>query len=67
MPVRYPDVTVQLSHGQDGNIFAIIGTVGQKLEKAGHADVVSEFVHDVTSADSYHEALGKVMRWVTVT
>ena len=62
--VRYPDVMVHLS---GGSVFTVIGIVGAKLRRAGHADVISEFAHDIASADSYHEALRRVMKWVTVT
>lgn len=63
---RYPDVEVQLS-GHDGNIGAGMGTVTRALRRAGHGAVQDEFRQDVLSADSYPEALQRVMKWVSVT
>jgi hypothetical protein len=62
--VRYPEVVVQLT-GQDGNAFAILGTVQQALRAAGHADAAAEFFAEATSGD-YNQLLQTCMRWVTV-
>jgi hypothetical protein len=63
--IRFPEVEVQLT-GQDGNIFMIIGAVRKALRRAGHGDQADAFVKDITSADSYTDALARVQQWVTV-
>jgi hypothetical protein len=62
--IRYPDVVVQLT-GEDGNAFAILGTVQRALRQAGHGDDVAEFFTEATSGD-YDHLLRTCMRWVTV-
>lgn len=62
---KYPDVHVQMT-GEDGNVFSIIGRVSEALRQAGHVDQVTEFVNEVTDADSYEAALAVVMQWVEV-
>jgi hypothetical protein len=64
--VKFPDVAVRLS-GHDGNIYMIMGTVIAVLRRAGHGDAEEDFTRDVTSSDSYEQALSRVMNWVTVT
>lgn len=62
--IRYPDVVVQLT-GEDGNAFAILGTVGRALRQAGHGDDAAEFFAEATNGD-YQHLLWTCMRWVTV-
>jgi hypothetical protein len=62
--VRHPEVVVQLT-GQDGNAYAILGTVRQALREAGHAGDIAEFFAEATSGD-YDHLLQTCMRWVTV-
>jgi len=62
--IRHPDVVVQLT-GEDGNAFAILGTVRRALHQAGHADDAAEFFAEATSGD-YDHLLRTCMRWVTV-
>jgi hypothetical protein len=62
--VRHPEVVVQLT-GQDGNAYAILGTVQRALRKAGHAGDLAEFFAEATSGD-YDHLLQTCMRWVTV-
>ena len=64
--IRYPDVHVKLS-GTDGNTMAMIGRVAVALARAGHADVTDEFALDITSAETYDEAVQKIMHWVDVS
>lgn len=63
--VRYPNVTVQLT-GNDGNAYAIIGTVIRGLKEA---DVSVEerdaFREEATSGD-YDHLLQTAMKWVAV-
>ncbi|AER49001.1 hypothetical protein SEA_DONNY_88 [Mycobacterium phage Donny] len=64
---RFPNVTVQLT-GNDGNVFLIIGRVQRALLSGGATrEQATEFVNEVTDADSYDAALAVVMRWVEVS
>ena len=65
MEVRFPEVVVQLS-GEDGNAFAILGTVRRALKRAGvDAEAVDEFQAEASSGD-YGHLLTTVMKWVRV-
>ena len=65
MEVRFPGVVVQLS-GEDGNAFAVLGTVRRALKRAGvDAETVDEFQTEASSGD-YGHLLTTVMRWVKV-
>jgi hypothetical protein len=66
----YPEVTVHLSTGHDGNIGAIMGTVRDAMRRAGVPDygtVMSRLTAEIFGAESYTESLAIVMRYVTVT
>lgn len=64
--VKYPDITVQLV-GNDGNAYAILGSVQRALRQAGvAAEEVSAFHQEATSGD-YHHLLRTAMRWVDVS
>ena len=65
MNVKFPDVEVHLS-GEDGNAFAVLGKVSQALRRAGHGDVVDEFMAEAT-AGHYDALLRVTMRWVVVS
>lgn len=64
--VKYPEITVELI-GEDGNAFAILGTVGRALKSAGvPADEIAQFQEEATSGD-YSHLLGTVGDWVTIS
>jgi len=63
---RYPDVEVQLT-GHDNNIGAVMGTVTAALRRAGHSDAQAGFRADIFAAESYDDALQRVMQWVDVS
>jgi hypothetical protein len=63
--VKYPDVTVQLL-GKDGTAFFILGTVAKALRRAGHGDVVDEYMAEAKAGD-YDHLLAVTMRWVDVS
>jgi hypothetical protein len=66
----YPEVTVHLSTGHDGNIGAIMATVRDAMRRAGVPDygtVMSHLTAEIFGAGSYTESLAIVMRYVTVT
>ena len=58
------DVTVQLI-GEDGNAFAIMGQVSRALKKAGHRDLVDEYITAATEGD-YNHLLQVTMQYVEV-
>lgn len=63
--VKFPDVQVELV-GQDGNAFAVLGSVLYALRKAGVSkDERDQFVSEATAGD-YDNLLRVVMRWVEV-
>lgn len=64
-PIRYPEVTVSLS-GQDGNAFAIMGTVQKALRRAGvPKPEIDQYLADAMSGDYFH-LLATTWSWVTV-
>lgn len=65
MDVKYPDIEVQLT-GNDGNAFAIMGTVSQALRRAGVPKPErDEFIAECMSGD-YDHLLQTCMKWVEV-
>ena len=65
LSVKHPDISVQLT-GQDGNVFNLMGVVIRALRSNGFGDEVDDFISEVTSSKSYHEALAVMMQWVDV-
>lgn len=65
MVIKHPEITVQLV-GQNGNVFNLMGIVANALRKNGFGEEVQSFITEVTSSQSYHEALAVMMRWVDV-
>jgi hypothetical protein len=63
MKLRYPDAIVMLD---DGNAFAIIGSVRRALKNAGaSAADLQEFTDEATGGD-YENLLRTVFQWVQV-
>lgn len=48
----------------DGNVFAIIGRVGQALKRAGQREKAQEWYDAATSCGSYNEVLALMFRYV---
>ena len=65
LSVKHPDIAVQLT-GQDGNVFNLMGIVIRALRSNGFGGEVDDFISEVTSSKSYHEALAVMMSWVDV-
>jgi hypothetical protein len=62
---RYPEVQVELI-GQDGNAFAILGSVKRALLKNGvDKEEVNVYLEEAMSGD-YDNLLGTTARWVTI-
>ena len=62
---KYPNIKAKLI-GQDGNAFAIIGTVQQALRKANvPSSDIDEFVVEAMSGD-YNNVITTALKWVTV-
>ena len=63
---KFPEVEVQLS-GEDGNAFAIIGSVAKAMRRAGLSkEDVNEFQQTAMSGD-YDNVLQTAMKTVTVS
>jgi hypothetical protein len=52
--------------GRDGNIFSVVGAASKALRKAGQEEKATEMRGLVFSSQSYHAALGVIMRYVDV-
>lgn len=50
--------------GQDGNIFAIMGSASRLLKQAGQKEQASEMSARVMDSHSYEEALGIISEYV---
>ena len=63
---KYPEITVKLV-GKDGNDFNLLSCCLQVMRIAGlDKQERDSFVNEVTSAQSYTEALHIMMSWVNV-
>lgn len=62
MAVPLTDVEVDLV-GEDGNAFAIMGRVSKALKRAGHKDLVDQYINEATSGD-YDHLLQTTMKYV---
>lgn len=64
--IRIPltDVVVKLI-GENGNAHAIMGRVSEELRRAGHGDLVDEYVEEATSGD-YNHLLLTTSRYVVI-
>jgi hypothetical protein len=58
------DVQVKLI-GEDGNAFAIMARVERALKKAGHGDLVQEYLQEATNGD-FHHLLMTTLQYVQV-
>lgn len=59
-------VAVQIT-GKDGNIFGIMGTVQKAMKRAGFAVEAKKMAKEVTSSQSYSEALHVIGEYVEVS
>lgn len=63
-------IEVQATGRVSGNIFAVLGAATDALKKAGKRDEANELTKRVVQdqeAGSYHEALGIIEEYVTLT
>ena len=64
--MKYPNIKVKLV-GNDGNAFAILGSVNKALQRAKVSKEERDlFMKEATSGD-YHHLLGVCMEWVSVS
>lgn len=62
---KHPHITVQLV-GNDGNVFAILGTVAKAMRQAGvPAEEVDQYTFEAMSGD-YDHLLATTIKWVDV-
>ena len=63
----YPEIEVELS-GEDGNIFSIMGKIQRAMRKNKVPNEEQKaFFNEVTSSDSYDQALQVCMKYVSVS
>ena len=63
--IKHPEVVVKLI-GENGNAFAILGTVKRALRKAKVSEAeIDEFCREATSGD-YDNLLRTCAQWVTL-
>lgn len=62
--VKAPGVRVKLV-GEDGNAFAILGTVNNALKKAGHKELAKQYMKEAMEGD-YDHLLQVTMAYVEV-
>lgn len=63
--VRHPEVEVQLS-GNNGNAFAILGTMKQAMRRANIPTAEIEQFHKEAMSGDYDHLLQTCMKWVNV-
>ena len=63
---QYPDVTVTLSEGQDGNAFMVIAAVSKAIRRAHGNEAANAFARRAYDAGSYAEMLQLCMSTVNV-
>ena len=65
MNVKYPEITVELV-GNDGNAFAVLGSVSKAMRRAGvDKSDIDAFMDEAMSGD-YNHLLQTAMNWVNV-
>lgn len=65
--VTYPDVTVHLSTGQDGNAYGLIAAVRKAIRRKGGPDEADEFSKRARACASYDDLLTFINATVNVT
>ncbi len=66
MNVKYPDVTVDLSGGVDGNAFAIIQKVKRAIRREHGDDAAEEYAKEARLSTSYDALIQHTMATVNV-
>lgn len=64
--MKYPEIEVKLI-GNDGNAFAIMGSVSKALRKAGVSKEEIDQYMEESMAGDYNNLLCVAMDWVNVT
>ena len=67
MTVKYPDVTVRLSTGVNGNAFAIVGAVASAIRREVSGEAADEYRREALDSESYDALLRHAMSTVNVT
>lgn len=67
MEPKYPNVSVELEKGEDGNPFMVVGHVRMALKRAGvDSGEIDEFSEEALSGD-YDNVLQIAVKWVDVS
>lgn len=64
--VKYPDIDVQLT-GEDGNAYAIMGSVRDALRRGGVDQAEQALFLEEATAGDYDHLLRTCMAWVNVS
>ena len=67
MTVKYPDVTVHLSSGVDGNAFAVIAAVARAIQRGVSSEAANAYRREALDSESYDALLRHAMSTVNVT
>lgn len=67
MTVQYPNVTVQLSSGVNGNALAVVAAVGRALQREVSREAADEYRRAALNSESYDALLNHAMVTVNVT
>lgn len=52
--------------GKDGNVFAVIGIISEKLNKSGLKDMANEFSEKALASDSYEDVIELALNYVKI-
>lgn len=67
MSVKYPDVTVHLSSGVNGNALAVVAAVARVIGREVSREAADEYRREALSSESYDALLAHATSTVNVT
>lgn len=67
MTVKYPDVTVHLSSGVNGNALSVVATVARAIQRNVSREAADEYRREALNSESYDDLLAHAMSTVNVT
>jgi hypothetical protein len=67
MSVKYPDVTVHLSSGVNGNALSVVAVVARAIQRGVSREAADEYRREALGSGSYDELLAHAMSTVNVT
>ncbi len=67
MNVKYPDVTVHLSSGVNGNALSVVAVVARAIQRKVSPEAANEYRREALNSESYEDLLAHAMSTVNVT